>query len=114
LHGIAEAEMGLGKPDAALHSLRSSLEIRRTLAARDPLHVGWQGDAAESLWKTGTVLEQQGAEGQEAAAEHYRQSLAILRPLAAQERLAADRKAWIPAIETLLNALDNATALAGE
>jgi len=90
---------------AALSAYQQSLQIAEKLAAHDPANLKWQTDLAVSLYKNGTVFEQQDPPRKKEAATNYQRMLNILRPLAAANRLAADQKGLIADVEKRLEGL---------
>ncbi len=89
---IGDIRAARGDGDGALTSYEDGLSIAKGLAARDPSNAQWQTDLVVSHYKIGA------AGGQDACGQ-FRSALAILKRLDAENRLTADQKGWIAAIE---------------
>jgi tetratricopeptide (TPR) repeat protein len=101
---IGDVWRAQGESSKALASYQKSLDIREKLV-KDPAKTLWQMDLVDSLDKIATLLEKQSPPKKEAAINYYQRILAILRPLAAANRLAADQKGRIADVEKRLDAL---------
>ncbi len=75
------------------------MEIRKTLAARDPNNVVWQTDLVVSAWK----LTEAGVKDKR---QHLASGLAILKRLDGEGKLTADQKEWIGAFEEAMSEPD--------
>jgi len=74
-------------------AIRSSVAVdgKSQSVVRDPANRQWKTDLVLSLWRCASVLEQQGAPQKREAGVNYQRALEILRPLAIENRLTADR-----------------------
>jgi hypothetical protein len=94
-----------GQLAQALAAFEQSRDIRLRLAEQDPGNAVWQTDVAVSCWKLADLLRQTGDDKR--AAELLREGLAVLHPLAAENRLTAQQQSWPRIFERTLAELKN-------
>ena len=83
LDNLGDATIYLGNLLGAASAYQEALEIRQSLAARDPGNAAWQRDLSVSYDRIGDVQSAKGDLG--AALKAYQDSLAIRQKLAAQD-----------------------------
>ena len=84
-----------GDGEAAQAAYLQALDAYRRLCERNPDDVQSRVFSVVPLWRLGSL-------GGPDARRHLNEALSILRPLAAADRLDANRKSWIPQLEKML------------
>ena len=95
---IGDIYLANGDDAKALAAYQEGLAIRKRLTELDPARVQWKTDLVVSYVRMAGM-----ETDKERQAGWFRQALEILRPLAAENRLSADRMGWIGLIERELD-----------
>jgi tetratricopeptide (TPR) repeat protein len=98
---IGDVRSRRGETIQAIAAFEQALRVYRELQARNPGDIPSRVFSVVPLWRLGQLRGREGRADLEAA-------LAILKPLAAADRLDAGRRGWIEAIQNELSALNRA------
>jgi tetratricopeptide (TPR) repeat protein len=102
---IGDVQRAQGDLEEARGSYRKALEILTRLAALHAENTTWKVDLAYSHWEMAYLLGTMPSPDKRQSGSACRSALEILRPLARQDRLAAEEAGWVREIETLLSSL---------